>query len=97
MAGAAPEGFWISPGFEWHQIRGTFQGIVAESPGWAVGGQLGYTAIIGDVFQISIGAGADYNKRELTFEWEEAGVEKTKLRGYSGVLPTARFSLGGAF
>jgi len=97
MAGIAPEGFWIAPGVEVAYAGAEYNGASGSSIAWGAGAQLGYTWLIGDVFDISLGIGAIYENNEVEVEYEEAGIERTKVEGYAGIRPSLRFALGAAF
>lgn len=97
MTGMAPEGFWVAPSLELAFASAKYAGAEGSSVGYGVGGQFGYTWLIGDVFDISLGLGAAYSNNEVEVEYEEAGIASTRADGFSGVLPTLRFAIGAAF
>ena len=97
MTGVAPEGFWVAPGVELAFAGAEYRGAEGSGIGYGIGAQLGYTWLIGNVFDISLGIGANYTDSEVEVEYEEAGVERTRIDGNAGVYPSLRFALGAAF
>ena len=97
MSGVAPEGFWVAPGIDIGFASAEWRGVEGSGVGFGIGAQLGYTWILGDVFDISLGLGAQYASNEVEVEVDEAGIKETQTNGYSGVSPTLRFAIGAAF
>lgn len=91
--GDAPEGFFIGPDLSLAYVSGDEGGIEASSFGWAVTGIIGYTFLIADMVDLSLGLGAGYGDFEATGSSD--GVEVTI--GYAGFIPTARLAVGAAF
>lgn len=90
VSGTAPEGFFVSPGLSIAYASADFGNDVSSTAAaWSLTGLAGYTWIFGDVFDLSLGLGAQYMSSKLESGGREAG--------FSGVLPALRFSLGAAF
>lgn len=87
LSGSAPEGFFLSPGLSASYVAAS-EGD-ASAVGYSVSAIGGYTWIFGDVFDLSLGLGAQYTKSEVK-------LGDTTI-GYSGTLPAARLALGAAF
>jgi hypothetical protein len=89
VSGTAPQGFFLSPGIELSYVTLGEDNVEASAMGWSATGLVGYTWLLGDVFALSLGGGVSYVNVEA-----EAG---SLTLGYSGIVPSARFAIGGAF
>ncbi|MCA9562752.1 MAG: DUF3575 domain-containing protein [Myxococcales bacterium] len=89
--GKAPEGFFIAADFGVAYASATDgeTDTSASAVAYAVGGSIGYTFLIADVFDLSLGVGAQYADFEIKVANDSIG--------FSGVLPTLRLALGAAF
>ena len=94
LTGPAPEGFIVSPNPSVAYATASVADNSASSFSYSLGAIGGYTWIFGDVFDLSLGLGAQYISTEVSVP----SVEGDDLKiGFSGVLPAARLSLGVAF
>jgi hypothetical protein len=86
---AAPTGPFVSPfgGLAYTHARAG--GDSASGLGWSVGGLIGYTFVLGSVFELSLGGGAAYAAYAI-----EAGGKRF---GERGVLPAFLLAVGAVF
>jgi len=87
--GDAVEGFFLSAAAQLAWARAERDGASGRGFGFALGGQVGYTWVLGGVVALSLGAGASYYDLTVTLAEDEVGIR--------GVLPTARAAIGVAF
>jgi hypothetical protein len=95
MSGAAPKGFFVGPqmGFGYTSIEsGTVEasGIV-----YYIGAMLGYTWLIADMVDLSLGLGMAYFDYEVTAEESETGLGVSM--GFALPFPIARLAVGYAW
>ena len=86
---AAPTGPFVSPFAGLAYTHASAGGESASGLGWSVGGLIGYTFVLGSVFELSLGGGAAYAAYAL-----EAGGKRF---GDRGVLPAFRLAVGAVF
>ncbi len=86
---AAPTGPFVSPFAGLAYTRARTGGDSASGLGWSVGGLIGYSFVLGSVFELSLGGGAAYAAYAL-----EAGGKRF---GERGVLPALRLAVGAVF
>lgn len=88
--GAAPSGFYLAVGGEGAYAEAKGASGSARGFGYEVGAQLGYTWLIADVIDISLGAGVKY--ADLRVDTNDG-----RTYGDQGVLPSLRLAMGMAF
>lgn len=93
MFGNAPRGFFLSPFAEIAYASASVNGASGSGVAFAVGGLVGYTWLIGDVFDVSIGGGVQYFSEQVT----ATNGSTTYQVGFNGVLPALRLALGFGF
>ena len=86
---AAPTGPFVSPFAGLAYTHASAGGESASGLGWSVGGLIGYTFVLGSVFELSLGGGAAYAAYAI-----EAGGKRF---GGRGVLPAFRLAVGAVF
>lgn len=89
FAGRAPAGWFISPNLSLAYAEAEVDGIEGSALAYSLGAIGGYTWLLGDVVDISLGLGAQYMSAEVDVEGISAG--------FRGVLPSGRLALGVAF
>jgi len=94
LTGRAPEGFFISPNASLGYASAEAGGESASALSYSVGAIGGYTWIFGDVFDLSVGLGAQYMHTEVAVP--DGDGDDLEI-GFTGVLPALRLSLGVAF
>lgn len=86
---AAPTGPFVSPFAGLAYTHANAGGESASGLGWSVGGLVGYSFVLGSVFELSLGGGAAYAAYDVT-----AGGQRF---GDDGVLPAFRLAVGAVF
>ena len=89
VSGTAPEGWFLSPNLSLAYAVAEGGDVEGTAVGYSVGFIGGYTWLIADVVDISLGLGAQYISAEVEVEGEEIG--------FAGVLPSGRLAVGVAF
>ena len=85
----APGGPFVSPFAGVAYTHATAGSDSASGIGWSVGGMIGYTFVLGSVFDLSIGGGAAYVALDI-----DAGGKRF---GETGVQPSFRVAVGAVF
>jgi len=87
--GRSPGGFYIGPTASVGVATVSSPSSSSSATTWSLGAGLGYTWLVGDVFDISLGLGAAYMEAEAEVEG--------RTEGSSGIWPSLRFAIGPAF
>lgn len=95
MSGAAPKGFFVGPqmGFGYTSIESG--SVEASGIVYYIGALLGYTWLIADVVDLSLGLGMAYFDFEVKAEESETGLGASL--GFAFPFPIARLAVGYAW
>ncbi len=99
FVGKAPEGIWIAPAAELGMVSVKFADVDASANalGYAVAGSVGFTWLIGDVVDLSMGVGARHYSYTAKAKVTVEGKELELKDGLNKTAPFLRFALGAAF
>lgn len=89
LLGRAPEGLFLGPEVSVGYIELDTKSTIASATTWSAGGMLGYTWLIGDLVDLSLGLGLEHLSASTSYDGETYGS--------SGLLPMLRLSIGAAF